>query len=94
MSILGLVTFLYRSKTVDLFIDLSMTRCAIVYILFVEQKILSIDSKLEAPPMRSINDFLSSASCYTMTPHASSDEIDEYCRLYLWARHDLNVSSF
>ncbi|VDP16770.1 unnamed protein product [Schistosoma margrebowiei] len=74
----GEVTFLYRAKTVDQF-------------LMLKQAILSLDSTLEAPPLRDIRDFLLTARHNIMNPPPSRDHIEEYCQLYLWARHDLNV---
>ncbi|CAH8558830.1 unnamed protein product [Schistosoma guineensis] len=73
----GEVTFLYRAKTVDQF-------------LMLKQAILSLDSTLEAPPLRDIRDFLLTARHNVMNPPPSRDHIEEYCQLYLWARHDLN----
>uniref|UniRef100_A0A5K4FFT5 Uncharacterized protein n=1 Tax=Schistosoma mansoni TaxID=6183 RepID=A0A5K4FFT5_SCHMA len=71
------VTFLYRAKTVDQF-------------LMLKQAILSLDPTLEAPPLRDIRDFLLTARHNIMNPPPSRDYIEEYCQLYLWARHDLN----
>ncbi|XP_018645125.1 hypothetical protein Smp_158090 [Schistosoma mansoni] len=55
-----------------------------------EQAILSLDPTLEAPPLRDIRDFLLTARHNIMNPPPSRDYIEEYCQLYLWARHDLN----
>ncbi|CAH8509979.1 unnamed protein product [Schistosoma turkestanicum] len=73
----GEVTFLYRAKTVDQF-------------LILKQAILSLDPTLEAPPLRDIRDFLLTARHHLMYPPPCRDYIEEYCQLYLWARHDLN----
>ncbi|CAH8562732.1 unnamed protein product [Schistosoma margrebowiei] len=56
----------------------------------LKQAILSLDSTLEAPPLRDIRDFLLTARHNIMNPPPSRDHIEEYCQLYLWARHDLN----
>lgn len=47
---------------------------------------------MEAPPIRGIQAFLFAARDHAMNPPASRERIEEYCRLYLWARHDLEVS--
>ncbi|CAH8858291.1 unnamed protein product [Trichobilharzia szidati] len=73
----GEVTFLYRAKALDQF-------------LILKQAILSVDSTLEAPPLRDTRDFLLKSRHHVMNPPPSRDCIEEYCRLYLWARHDLN----
>uniref|UniRef100_A0A095BTK2 Uncharacterized protein n=1 Tax=Schistosoma haematobium TaxID=6185 RepID=A0A095BTK2_SCHHA len=64
----GEVTFLYRAKTVDQF-------------LMLKQAILSLDSTLEAPPLRDIRDFLLTARHNVMNPPPSRDHIEEYCQL-------------
>ncbi|KAH8870003.1 BTB/POZ domain-containing protein isoform 1 [Schistosoma japonicum] len=73
----GELTFLHRAKAVDQFLTL-------------KQAILSIDPTLEAPPLRDIRDFLLTARHHIMNPPPPRDYIEEYCQLYLWARHDLN----
>nr|CAH8852928.1 unnamed protein product [Trichobilharzia regenti] len=73
----GEVTFLYRAKALDQF-------------LILKQAILSVDSTLEAPPLRDTRDFLLKSRHHVMNPPPPRDCIEEYCRLYLWARHDLN----
>ncbi|VDP70009.1 unnamed protein product [Schistosoma mattheei] len=46
-----------------------------------EQAILSLDSTLEAPPLRDIRDFLLTARHNVMNPPPSRDHIEEYCQL-------------
>ncbi|KAF8571609.1 hypothetical protein P879_00166 [Paragonimus westermani] len=75
--ILDKVTFLFRAKAVDEFLEL-------------KERILSVCPDLEAPPIRGIHAFLLTARDHAMSPPAPRDRIEEYCKLYLWARHDLN----
>ncbi|VDP93960.1 unnamed protein product [Echinostoma caproni] len=70
------ITYLYRAKAVDEFLKL-------------KKSILQLCPDLEAPPIRGIQAFLLTARDHAMSPPASRDRIEEYCRLYLWARHDL-----
>ncbi|TPP63768.1 hypothetical protein FGIG_11727 [Fasciola gigantica] len=70
------MTFLYRAKAVDQFI-------------YLKENILRLCPTLEAPPIRGIQAFLFTARDHAMNPPASRERIEEYCRLYLWARHDL-----
>ncbi|CAL8068918.1 unnamed protein product [Calicophoron daubneyi] len=71
------MTFLYRAKTVDEFLKL-------------KRSIMQLCPDLEAPPIRGILAFLMAARDQAMYPPASRDRIEEYCRLYLSARHDIN----
>ncbi|KAF6775890.1 hypothetical protein AHF37_04476 [Paragonimus kellicotti] len=71
------VTFLFRAKAVDEFLEL-------------KERILSICPDLEAPSIRGIHAFLLTARDHAMSPPAPRELIEEYCKLYLWARHDLN----
>ncbi|KAG5451865.1 hypothetical protein CSKR_111241 [Clonorchis sinensis] len=71
------VGFLYRAKAVDEFLKL-------------KESILAICPGMEAPPIRGIHAFLMTARDDAMNPPAPRERIEEYCRLYLWARHDLD----
>ncbi|KAF5397159.1 hypothetical protein PHET_09073 [Paragonimus heterotremus] len=75
--ILERVTFLFRAKAVDEFLEL-------------KERILSVCPDLEAPSIRGIHAFLLTARDNAMSPPAPRELIEEYCKLYLWARHDLN----
>uniref|UniRef100_A0A5K3FTD9 RGS domain-containing protein n=1 Tax=Mesocestoides corti TaxID=53468 RepID=A0A5K3FTD9_MESCO len=72
---LGNLGFQFRAKTVDHFVDL-------------KESILLSYPQLEAPPVRSIQDFLMSASSLTMNPKPDRDVIEAYCILYNRARYD------
>ncbi|OON18934.1 hypothetical protein X801_05205, partial [Opisthorchis viverrini] len=55
-----------------------------------KESILAICPGMEAPPIRGIHAFLMTARDDAMNPPAPRERIEEYCRLYLWARHDLD----
>ncbi|VUZ45428.1 unnamed protein product, partial [Hymenolepis diminuta] len=67
--------FQFRAKTVDLFIDL-------------KEKIMELYPYFEAPPVRSIRDFLMSACSEAMLPKPNRELVESYCELYNRARHD------
>ncbi|VDO10659.1 unnamed protein product [Rodentolepis nana] len=71
----GNLGFQFRAKTVDLFIDL-------------KEKILKSYPHFEAPPVRSIRDFLMSASSEAVLPKPNQELVEAYCELYNRARHD------
>ncbi|KAM3174694.1 hypothetical protein ACTXT7_010045 [Hymenolepis weldensis] len=75
MPSLGNLGFQFRAKTVDLFIDL-------------KEKIVELYPYFEAPPVRSIRDFLMSARSEAMLPKPSRELVESYCELYNRARHD------
>lgn len=45
----------------------------------------------EAPPVRSIRDFLMSACSEAMLPKPNRELVESYCELYNRARHDPGV---
>ncbi|KER31882.1 hypothetical protein T265_01969 [Opisthorchis viverrini] len=55
-----------------------------------EPRVFAICPGMEAPPIRGIHAFLMTARDDAMNPPAPRERIEEYCRLYLWARHDLD----
>lgn len=71
------VTYMFRAKAVDEFLKL-------------KESILTLSPDLEAPPIRGIHAFLMTAREHAMCPPAPRERIEEYCKLYLWARCGLD----
>ncbi|VDK22181.1 unnamed protein product [Taenia asiatica] len=67
--------FQFRANTVDLFVDL-------------KEKIIASYPLFEAPPVRSIRDFLLIASSQAMKPKPGRDIVETYCEFYNRARYD------